>query len=221
MSQLLHREHKEARSYARGFSKVDKVLELFCIMKKSFWKDNYSKCWDFLVECRWFVVGVVGLFAVSFLVGFAYPGFFSEEIFELLREMVSRFEGLTTLEMVGAIFFNNVWKSLIAMVLGVLVGIFPLVSSVINGYVAGFVSHYAVLDGGIFTLWRLLPHGVFELPAVLISMGIGVRIGFDILSGRGKVKENFREGLRFFVFVVVPLLVVAAGIEGLLIGFAN
>ena len=57
--------------------------------------------------------------------------------------------------------------------------------------------------------------------AIFFSIGIGLKIGTDIFrkDAMKKLRYNFREGLRFFVFVVLPLLVVAGIIEGLLIGF--
>jgi stage II sporulation protein M len=174
-------------------------------------------CWNFLVECRWFVVGVVGLFCLSFLVGFVCPIFYVEEIFEMIRELVFRFDGLSVWGTIWLIFTNNLMASGVAMMLGVFVGVFPLVSCVINGYLVGFVGRYAVEAEGIWSLWRLLPHGVFELPAVLISMGIGLKLGWSVVAGHKSLKKNLREGLRFFGFVVVPLLVVAAVIEGVLV----
>lgn len=212
------------RKVSQRFSKVDKVWICFWIMSvKKFLVSNYKKCWDFLVECRWFVVGIVGLFCLSFLVGFVYPNFFVSEIIQVLKEIALKFEGKGLIETIWLIFSNNVLASGIAMGLGILFGVFPLVSCVINGYMVGFVGRYAAEIDGVGVLMKLLPHGVFELPAVLISMGIGLRLGFQVLrvgSGRyevGGIKKVLKEGLRFFVFVVVPLLVVAAVIEGGLI----
>jgi len=30
---------------------------------------------------------------------------------------------------------------------------------------------------GYGILWRLVPHGIFELPAVFISLGLGIKLG--------------------------------------------
>jgi len=57
------------------------------------------------------------------------------------------------------------------------------------------------------------------LPAIILSIGIGFKIGADLFKKdvKGMLKHNFKEGLRFFVFVIFPLLLVAGIIEGLLI----
>jgi stage II sporulation protein M len=182
-----------------------------------FFADNYKKCWDFLNECRWYVVFAVGVFALLFLIGFAFPVFFREDILVFLEEIIGIIEGKGLFEITWMIFSNNMKASFIAFVSGILLGIFPLVTAVVNGYLLGFVAREVVVEEGIFVLWRLLPHGIFELPAVFFSIGVGLKIGADLIKGNKKLKYNFKEGLRFFVFVVFPLLLVAGVIEGFLI----
>ena len=189
-------------------------------MKSGFFVGNYRKCWKFFNESRWYIVFALGLFALTFLIGFVYPYFFRVEIFSFIKELMAIFEGKSIAEMVVLIFFNNFKASLFAIILGIGIGIFPLVTTIINGYLLGFVSREAVSQNGVFVLWQLLPHGIFELPAVIFSIGIGMKIGGEMFSGNvgKKLKYNFVEGLRFFVFIVFPLLFVAAIIEGVLIG---
>ena len=186
----------------------------------NFFIDQYKKCWGFLKESRWYVVFALGVFAVMFLVGFTYPQFFRAEIFDFIEGLRAMFEGKGVADMIGIIFFNNLKASFFAVVLGIGIGIFPLVTVVINGYLLGFVSREAVNIGGLSALLLLVPHGIFELPAVIFSIGIGLKIGGDMFSGDAgkKLEYNIKESLRFFVLVVFPLLVVAAVIEGLLIG---
>jgi stage II sporulation protein M len=188
--------------------------------KQNFFVRHYSACWDFFKESRWHIVFALGVFALMFIIGFAYPVFFRAEIFSFIEELITMLEGKSTIELIGFIFFNNLKASFMAIVLGIVVGIFPLVTSVVNGYLLGFVSREAASVGGISVLWQLAPHGIFELPAIIFSIGIGLKIGADMFSGAvgKKLKHNFREGFRFFVFVVLPLLFVAGIIEGLLIG---
>jgi len=188
--------------------------------KRKFFVEQYSKCWKFFCESRWHIVFALGIFALMFIVGFAYPVFFRAEIFNFIEELMAMLEGKGMFELMGIIFFNNFKASFFAIVLGIGIGIFPLVTGVINGYLLGFVSREAVEHNGIFVLWQLLPHGIFELPAVIFSIGIGLKIGADMYRGEvgKKLKHNFVEGLRFFVFVIFPLLLVASIIEGLLIG---
>lgn len=199
--------------------------------KRNFFARNYLKCWKFGVDSKWFFVAAFGIFALTFLVGFAYPVFFRTEIFELIRSLILELEGASTFELIWFIFLNNLRASFFAMVLGIFLGVMPILTSVVNGYLLGFVAREAVMVEGLGSLWRIFPHGVFELPAVLFSIGIGLRLGSQVVRrGMGRLGEAeegkgvgyvFREALRFFVFVVFPLLALAAVIEGVLIGLAG
>ena len=185
--------------------------------RENFFVKNYKLCWKFLNESRWYVVFVLGFFMLTFLIGFVLPIFFVDEIFAFINELIASLEGLSAVELIGFIFWNNLKASFFAIILGITFGILPLVILVTNGYLLGFVSRFAVEENGILTMWQLLPHGIFELPAVIFSIGFGFKMGVDMFRGSGKLKYNIREGLRFFVFVIIPLLLVAAVVEGVLI----
>ncbi len=189
-------------------------------MSQNFFSKNYSLCWKFLNENRWYFVFATGIFALMFLVGFIFPIFFREEIFNFIAEMIEMIEGKSVIELIGFIFLNNVKASFMAVILGITFGIFPLMMAVVNGYLIGFVAREAVVQEGLWVMWQLFPHGIFELPAIIFSIGIGMRIGVGMFGKdiKRKLKYNFREGLRFFIFVVFPLLLVAGIVEGILIG---
>lgn len=172
-------------------------------------------------ESRYFIY-----FAILIFFGFVFLGFFvnvpeelSNIILEFLREILKETEGLTSFGLIRFIFLNNLQSSFVGFFFGFIVGIVPLIFLVLNGFVLGFVSALAVESGGFGTLFYLLPHGIFELPAIFISLGLGIKFGSFIF--RKDIGKNFRkyllEGLRVFVFVVLPLLIIAAVIEGLLI----
>jgi len=188
---------------------------------RKFFVDNYLKCWKFAKKCRWFFVFASGLFALTFLIGFSFPVFFRTEIFDFIRTLTMKLEGKGIWELIVFIFLNNLQASFFAMTLGILFGIFPMMTCIANGYLLGFVAREAVVVDGFFSLWRIFPHGIFELPAVIFSIGIGMKIGVNLFGkdAKKKLRYNFREGLRFFAFVILPLLVVAGIIEGVLVGF--
>jgi stage II sporulation protein M len=97
----------------------------------------------------------------------------------------------------------------------------------VNGYVLGYISKITVQSSSILDLWRLFPHGIFELPAVLISLGLGLKLGFSVINNLEifKNKKDYWNSLikeiklcvKTFIFIVLILLVFAAIIEGILI----
>jgi len=117
---------------------------------------------------------------------------------------------------------NNFTSSFFGVLTGLLFGIIPLVITAVNGYVLGFVSVRTVeITGSGSVLLRLLPHGIFELPAVFISLGLGLRIGYALFLSRSKAEflSVFKDSFKALLFIVLPLLVLAALIESALIIF--
>lgn len=164
---------------------------------------------------------VIGIFLFFAFVGFIFPvpEQILRQLIEFIRELISQTEGMGHFELIRFIFFNNIQSSFFGMAFGALLGIFPVIATVTNGYLLGFVASLSVQTEGVFVLWRLLPHGIFELPAIFISLGLGLKLGtFAIQKDRFKfLKENFIESMKVFILVVVPLLILAAIIEGTLI----
>ena len=104
-----------------------------------------------------------------------------------------------------------------------MLGIFPIFNAVFNGILLGYVYSKAVPIAGYFVIWRVLPHGIFELPAIFIALGLGVHLGASFF-GKEKIKtlsKRFRLSFKAFLTVVLPLLVIAAIIESLLVVFAG
>ena len=181
-------------------------------------RKEYAEIFGFLKECKHFIYSVILVFFGFALLGFAFPApeVVSEAILDFLEQLMKEIEGLSYFGLFSYIFFNNLKASFLGMVLGVFFGLFPILFALFNGYVLGFVSSKVVSSESFFALFNLLPHGIFELPAVFISLGLGVRLGALIFENR-RQKENFKElflnCLKTFVLVVIPLLLIAAIIE--------
>lgn len=183
---------------------------------------NYKLSLKTLKDTKNYIWFVSILFVLFISLGFLFPIFFQQQIYDLIRELLKQTEGLDVWNMIRFIFINNLKSSFFAVFCGVLFGIVPIAVSVVNGYVLGFVANKTIASEGYLVLWRLFPHGIFELPAVLISVGIGLRLGMFLFIYREKDKLRefgkwLLDGLRVFVFIVIPLLILAAIIEGGLI----
>jgi len=191
------------------------------IKEKCWICENYKASLKYLKECKNFIWVSVGIFVLFCLVGFfvPLPEQFSEMILNFLKELIEKTQGMSQGELISFIFFNNLKSSFLAWVLGIGLGIFPVFVAILNGFVLGFVMKLSVSVSGFGSLWRIFPHGIFELPAIFISLGMGLRLGCFIFEKKKKnsFKEHFYNGLRVFVFVVLPLLIVAGIIEGTLI----
>jgi len=78
------------------------------------------------------------------------------------------------------IFLNNSIKGVLMIFLGALFGVIPAVFLLINGAVIGYLIHISSIHGeNLFNLIvkGLLPHGIIEIPAILIACAFGLHFG--------------------------------------------
>ncbi len=184
-------------------------------------KEQYKKSWNYIKESKNFIYAAIIIFVVFALIGFfvPVPADIKAQIMDYIQKIIQKTEGLGGFGLITYIFANNIQSSFTGMVFGIVLGIFPVIGSIANGYMVGFVSAMSANAAGIGSLWRLFPHGIFELPAIFISFGLGIKFGTFFYDKNAK--ETFlsylRNSLRVFIFVVIPLLIIAAIIEGSLI----
>src|SRR5436190_13590776 len=144
---------------------------------------------------------------------------FSSARREALGEFASLFIGLPRPFLALAIFLNNALKTFIVIVTGRLAGVLPLVFLLINGYVLGIVFYATLQTKGLWSfVVAIVPHGALELPAVLLGTGIGLMLGARAIARFIKknafdLSAEMARGLRFFLAVIVPLLIASALIE--------
>ncbi len=185
---------------------------------------SYRESWNYIKESRKYIYTIVALFFGFALIGliFPVPELINTKLLEIIKGIVDKTQGMSGLRLIGFIFLNNSQASLFGIVLGMLLGIFPLFASIFNGYLLGYVSKFVIAEGNFLSLWRLLPHGIFELPAVFISFGLGLRQGLFFFEKKNKgFKYYFYNAIKVFLLIIIPLLVVAAIIEGGLITLGN
>ena len=193
------------------------------INRKSFFVKNYSQSWNFIKESKNFIYTIVLIFFITSLFGFflPLPEQVTENILKLIQELLEKTKGMSQLELIAFIFLNNIQSSFFGIIFGILLGIFPIIAAIANGFVLGFVASLSVSSEGFFVLWRILPHGLFELPAIFISFGLGLKIGTFIFQEKKfeSFKNYLHNALRVFLFIIIPLLITAAIIEGTLVFF--
>jgi stage II sporulation protein M len=188
-------------------------------------KEEYFKSWKFLKESKKSIFVIILIFFVLGIFGFFVPApeIISKSIMDILEKIVEKTQGMNAFELIVFIFFNNLKTSFSGMIFGFLFGVFPVITALVNGYLVGFVSAKSVELEGFSSLLSLLPHGIFELPAVFISLGLGLKLG-TFMFEKNKIwsfREFFWNSIRVFIFIVIPLLIIAAIIEGSLIAILS
>jgi uncharacterized membrane protein SpoIIM required for sporulation len=100
---------------------------------------------------------------------------------------------------------HNTKVSILTLALGMTWGVGTMVMLFYNGVILGAISVDYILDGqGTFLAGWLLPHGSFEIPAILIAGQAGLILG-RALIGRG-TRKNLAERLREISTDLVTLI---------------
>ena len=183
-------------------------------MKKKVRKiGNFRKSLHFLISSKNFIIAAVIMFAAFFLLGLAYPNLMRDFVLDVISGMVGKIEGMNFFQLAGFIIFNNVKSSFLGMFIGLLFGIFPLFLAAINGYVLGFVMNLTIAQNGASEIWKIFPHGIFELPAFFFALGLGIRLGYTLFTNTKLLKQDLKMSLLTFVYIILPLLLIAGLIE--------
>jgi stage II sporulation protein M len=169
---------------------------------------------------------------VLLFVGAVIGGILGDQLYGFIEEQLSKIQELgekisangNPLYASWVIFWNNLQAALVFIILGSVFGIMPFLGLLLNGMLIGvvlsLVGDTAISSLMVFAV-GVLPHGIFEIPAILIAGGFGLKLGTVWLKPIAGMKrwESFKytwaEILDIIVFVVM-LLVVAALIEGLI-----
>jgi len=221
MDFILEENFQTKQKELRGILDKMKSKKNLTINKKSSILKIYSDCWKYIKSCKTKIYWIISLFFLFSIVGFFVPA--PKEIMTLILEYIQQIleqtKDMSVLELISFIFLNNLQASFLGLILGIFIGFFPILFAIFNGYVLGIVASLTVAQEGALSLINILPHGIFELPAVFIALGLGLNLGTFVFQ-KNKLsffKRNLSESAKVFLFVVLPLLIIAAIIEGSLI----
>ncbi len=174
------------------------------------------------MKIKSWVAVVVVLFAAGIIWGLTTPsntaGAFSGET-RALQQLADFITGLPGWLMLGFILLKNVSAVLLSFVLSPLFLALPIVSLIVNGWLIGAVANNVVAQHSVgYLVAGILPHGIFELPALFIgeaaaiSFGVAaMRAAFDETK-RGQFTGVLKADLKY-LGVSVLLFVPAAAME--------
>lgn len=164
---------------------------------------------------RWLLVAIF-LFTIGLVSGLVTPA----STADLSSEEIAAFEGLADLlatlpktAVLAIIFFKNVTALLISFAFSPFFCLLPVMALTLNGWIIGLVSTAVVQEQSLgFLLAGLLPHGIFELPALFmggaaaLSFGAMVTVALFKKEKRKLVLPNLRQNLRYLAIAFVLLL---------------
>ncbi len=191
------------------------LLSLKVIFMQSVYRNIFELAIDTLMSARSWILGAVLVYCTAAVVAWSLPGYFDflEVQFDSLMQ---QFMHLGALEFILRIFVHNLIASYLAMCFVVFFGIVPLTFAVFNGlllgWFAGWMDHVPWVEMAVM----LVPHGIFEWPAMFIAFGVGMwrGVGFRWSEVYLSWLDRLKRVHCVYLIFVVPLLFVAAIIEG-------
>lgn len=138
--------------------------------------------------------------------------------------------GNLSILLVLLIFINNAIRALGLVFLGVLLGLPPVLFIGLNGFILGGLgSALESVEGWRYVMASFLPHGVIEIPVILLAAALGLTVGVEslrwLVRRESRVKSQLSDCLKVYLRWILPGLAVAAIIEvfvtPLLIGLVN
>ena len=159
---------------------------------------------------------------LAFLLGLVWPAAAANGM-QFFANMV-REAGLVddegSISTVG-IFLNNIRAFVVTACYGFIPFVFlPVVSLALNGAILGLFAAFYVNNGQSLLVYLagILPHGIFELPALVLALSCGLylcRVITDYVrfNRKGTVKPALANIARVLVLNVLPLTAIAAVIE--------
>lgn len=176
---------------------------------------------------NWIIIAAfffcAGIGAAAFLYGNEnlFLGELTASQYKMLQEMAEFIFTGHPLRGIFYLFIHNLLVSLQMMLLGAIIGVPPLLGLFANGALLGSVAAALAREGmPVFSLMLLgiLPHGIFELPALIFSAAFGLKTGFHLifpLTGKKRGESLltiWREYWSVFP-LVLKLLILAAILE--------
>ena len=160
-----------------------------------------------------FIISVFG----GYLIAQNYPAE-TQLLIEKIKSMFLSEKEIGSWQIFFFIFKNNAIKLFIILPLGAFAGLIPFLSVFANGLLLGvFAQVMSEEISWTFFFLGILPHGIIEIPVLIISSAIGIRIGkvsiWRLFSKKESPFKEFFKALKFFVLILIPLIFIAALIE--------
>lgn len=139
-------------------------------------------------DMKYYLMTASIIFALGIILGWLYGGSYTnyfEQQMDSFRKINKFIETQQNPQI--ALFFviliNNLFKGILVVYLGFGLAIFPIIMLISNGLLLGYLFSKQPIE----ILWGLLckgilPHGIIEIPAILIACAYGIKIGMHVIK---------------------------------------
>jgi len=173
------------------------------------------------MKYKWWIFIASGLFVIGIVLGLVTPpaitSLFSEELSALGKysSMLAPFKLSTFI----FIFIKNTLVLLLSFALSPILCLMPILALALNGWVLTLALTLVAEQKSIgFVLAGVLPHGIIEIPALVIGEAAALSLGATVIvalfkkEGRSLLLPNLRQSSKY-LWIALALLLIAAAIE--------
>ncbi len=167
---------------------------------------------------KW-VFTAISLFVIGLACGLVTPSSAVVEEIASFGELSTILISLPPLLTAILIFAKNASVLLLSFMLSPILCLMPILALTVNGFVLSAVAAMVAEQQTLgFVLAALLPHGIIELPALILGEAAALSFGVTVMlspfrkEGRSLVLPSFKQNLKYLI-VALGLLLPAAIIE--------
>jgi len=189
---------------------------------------NFRDAWTQIRSMKHYLIATTLVFVASLVMGAVNSEQYAwlidsqlEALKKIAETALSDSKGWTSL--FWTIFLNNARAALIFIVSGIFFGIPSLALLIMNGITIGYISVVTTQQQSLTTLLKgIVPHGVLELPAIIVASALGLRLGILLAKWVVSLASPKRSSLAWtqlrgfgasllplFIVIVIVLLVAA------------
>ncbi len=168
------------------------------------------------MKYRIWVVIAVSLFGIGFILGLVKPSGIATVISQdvaYLEEFAEVLFSLPRYLIAIVIFMKNALALVISFVLSPILCLVPILALTTNGWLIAFISAAVVQEESLgFVLAGLLPHGIFELPALIMAQAAALSFGVMVMLApfkkerRNRLLPTLKRDLKYFLLAIILLL---------------
>jgi stage II sporulation protein M len=171
-----------------------------------------------IIDLKRYLIITICLFVIGLSIGFWDLLGINTVVSEVISTLFQQFEGSVGVALFFKIFFQNSRATLIIILSGIVLSIFPVFAILFNGIVIGCllsnIEIFSVITKSQAVLY-MIPHGMFEIPAVILAISLGIKFGLWPYKKNklSYMKTSFIRSLQCYILVILPLLLIAGMIE--------
>ena len=133
------------------------------------------------------------------------------------KEVAGQISTENPFDMALKLFANNLEACILLFLGGASFGILTIFIMSLNGIVIGAIMEIVSKShSSLFVAAAILPHGIFEIPAFILSGALGIQLAQALIAewyGTGDTAIDARKFGRIFLMYVLPLVTIAACVE--------